>query len=344
MSVGSDGLHLMADALVRMLDTGSRRERARAAAADWPPESRSLSDELLEAGWLRLLLKEECGGWDADPGEFATLLENLGGMLAPEPLGPAMVAAKLLSDCRTSAASALLSEVTEGRATVLLCQPVEFPLADAPSHVLADAPWASQVLCALWQDGHFHLLAVPMTQHARARWPMRRALDGGALWFFDPAELEGTRIAEGPAAERAFATAQNLLRLAAAASLVGIGQRVLDLTVEYLRLRRQFGVPIGSFQALQHRAASMHIAVHGTRSLIREAARAVGTIKEARACAMAKAKASAAVRALLKEGVQMHGAIGFSDELELALHFRRGVVLASLFGSPAECRRELGHS
>ena len=119
---------------------------------------------------------------------------------------------------------------------------------------------------------------------------------------------------------------------------------MLDLTVEYLRLRRQFGVPIGSFQALQHGAASMHVAVHGTRSLVRKAARAVGTTRETRACAMAKAKASVAVRALLKEGVQMHGAIGFSDELELALHFRRGVVLASQFGSPAECRRELGQA
>ncbi|MBI0536479.1 hypothetical protein D9599_12925 [Roseomonas sp. KE2513] len=341
MSVGSDGLHLMADSLARMLDTGSRRERAR-AAADLPAASRGLGNELLEAGWLRLLLGEDSGGWGADPGEFAMLLENLGGMLAPEPLGPAIVAARLLSDCDTSATSALLSDFAEGRATLLVAQRADFPLADAPSHVLADAQWASQVLCAQWQDDHFHLLAVPITQQARGRWPMRRALDGGALWFFNPAEAGGTRIAEGPAAERAFATAQNLLRLAAAASLVGIGQRVLDLTTEYLRLRRQFGVPIGSFQALQHRAASMHVTIHGTRSLVREAAQAIGTGKETRACAMAKAKASTAVRAVLKEGVQMHGAVGFSDELELALHFRRGVVLASLFGSPAECRRDLG--
>jgi alkylation response protein AidB-like acyl-CoA dehydrogenase len=110
--------------------------------------------------------------------------------------------------------------------------------------------------------------------------------------------------------------------------------------IDYLKLRRQFGVPIGSFQALQHRAASLHVMCQSTRALIYDAARTLGTATEDLACASAKAKASEAAIEVVKESMQMHGAIGFSAESDIALFFRRAVALAASHGSPDVCRAD----
>lgn len=112
-----------------------------------------------------------------------------------------------------------------------------------------------------------------------------------------------------------------------AAYLCGLMDGALRLALDYLRLRRQFGVPIGSFQALQHRAADFHVDVTATRALVREAARAFGTSRGAWAAAAAVQRAGAAALRVSQEVVQFHGAIGFADEHDAGLYLRRAMTI-----------------
>jgi alkylation response protein AidB-like acyl-CoA dehydrogenase len=90
----------------------------------------------------------------------------------------------------------------------------------------------------------------------------------------------------------------------------------LQRTVEYLTVRKQFGSPIGSFQAIQHRAASLYVELLACRSLIYEAGRAYGSARQSAAALMAKARVSHASRNVLHECVQFHGAMGYAEEHE----------------------------
>jgi alkylation response protein AidB-like acyl-CoA dehydrogenase len=161
----------------------------------------------------------------------------------------------------------------------------------------------------------------------------RLALDGVAR-----ADL--TVLLEGEGARAAFAEARDLMRLGYAALLVGLMDAALAMTVAYLKDRRQFGVPIGSFQALQHRAASLYVVIKASRALLYEACRAG---PERRGVAALGAKAYAAQSALqtVKECVQLHGAMGYTEEHDMSLFFRRAMALAVAGGDAASCRKLL---
>ncbi|MCF7553477.1 acyl-CoA dehydrogenase family protein [Pseudonocardia sp. WMMC193] len=113
-----------------------------------------------------------------------------------------------------------------------------------------------------------------------------------------------------------------------AAEQLGSAQRCLDLAVEYARTREQFGRPIGSFQAIKHRLADLHVAVELARSAVLDA---VGRPEDAVAAATARVLATRASTTAAEEAIQVHGGIGFTWEHELHRHFRRAVANAQLF-------------
>ena len=132
-----------------------------------------------------------------------------------------------------------------------------------------------------------------------------------------------------------------VLNFGMAAELLGIMHAAAGKTLDYLRLRVQFGRPIGSFQALQHRAVDDHVHVETVRSLIYEAAKLTqfDADLEALACA-AKAKAADAAPVVIASGIQMHGAIGFTDEHDIGLLLKRALTLAATYGpGPVQRRR-----
>jgi len=340
MSDSASERGLLRDSARRLLDTGSQLGRTRAARASWPEVDRKIWGEVCQAGWPMLLASEVDGGWGADASDMVAVLDGVADLLAPEPFAASLVVAPLLLACGTSSARAVLDDMVEGRSIALTALGETFPMAGDPTHVVAEAQWADRIVCADRTGEAFRLLAVEREELDQA-WPARRTVDDGSLRFFSIEGVAGQELGLGPDIQGAFEAAGNLLRLGAAASLVGVAQRAFDMTLDYLKVRRQFGVPIGSFQALQHRAASMHVGCMAARALVREAALAVGTSNEGRACAMAKAKASAMAVGLVKECVQMHGAIGFTNEYDLALYFRRAVSLASSYGGADNCRQQV---
>jgi hypothetical protein len=131
--------------------------------------------------------------------------------------------------------------------------------------------------------------------------------------------------------------------LGAAAQLCGLAGQMIDVTVEYAKLRRQFGKPIGSFQAVKHQLADAHVAVELARPCVQRAAAAIAERADDRArwVSLAKAHASDAARTASRAALQCHGAIGYSFEYDLHLWMKRAWALAASWGDAATHRARI---
>jgi len=165
------------------------------------------------------------------------------------------------------------------------------------------------------------------------------------LTLIDGRDVARVRF-DGAAAEPVAADLGALLdrgAAALAAEMLGAASEVFERTVEYLKTRRQFGVPIGSFQALKHRAAQLHIELELTRSVVWGALHALdaGAADAPMLCSAAKARATDTFVAAAAEAVQMHGGIGVTEELGIGRYLKRARVAAELLGDAAFHRRRL---
>jgi len=123
-------------------------------------------------------------------------------------------------------------------------------------------------------------------------------------------------------------------RIGASAEMLGVGCGAMDMTFDYLKQRKQFGKVIGEFQALQHRAAHLYGEMEGARSIVLKAQQLLdeGHKNAALYVSAAKAKTGKACNLAVREGVQMHGGIGMTDEYDIGLYMKRDRALAELFG------------
>ena len=133
-------------------------------------------------------------------------------------------------------------------------------------------------------------------------------------------------------------------RIVLAAEMLGGLQECFERTVEYLKVREQFGVPIGSFQALKHRAAEMFCEVELSKSVVLDALSAIDENREdlAEMASLAKARLNDTYNLVTSEGVQMHGGIGMTDEHEIGFFMKRSRVCEHTFGNSAFHRDRYG--
>ncbi len=205
---------------------------------------------------------------------------------------------------------------------------------------------ADVYIAAAREDSGLALFWVPANTPGLCLTNETRA-DGGpsACIHFDSITVpETSQIAGAPVAARALARAIDAAIVAGAAELTGVIERMLEITLDYLRTRQQFGKPIGSFQALQHRAVDLWIQSELAKAAVAAAERVMADPNASpKACAIASssAKSRAADTALLvgKQAIQLHGAIGITDEYDLGLYFNRALVLSGWLGNGAEHRR-----
>jgi alkylation response protein AidB-like acyl-CoA dehydrogenase len=147
----------------------------------------------------------------------------------------------------------------------------------------------------------------------------------------------GNRLASGESALHALALAIDHGNLAISAELLGLSTRALDITLDYLRTRTQFGKPIGAFQSLQHRAVDLYMHRRVGDATLEHALRmAIATddpdLRSA-AASRAKARAVETARRVTREAIQMHGAIGFTDDCDVGLYVKRALVLSAWLGN-----------
>ncbi|MGG5887756.1 acyl-CoA dehydrogenase family protein [Falsiroseomonas sp. HC035] len=290
-----------------------------------------------ELGWIGLRLPEAAGGADLGMTACCALAEELGRALVPEPLIPAMLSAALLSACGEEA---LLARVLAGKALVTTAWQERVDTLHAPG-----TPGAPRLFIPLVRGAEAFLLPVDTALHllpaAGRALEVLATQDGGHLGTLHPDAGATRALDELP--EGAMDRALDEAALATAGYLLGVMEGAFAMTLDYLRTRQQFGRPIGTFQALQHRAVDLKIQLALTRASVEAAAATLdaGADARTRAAAVSRAKARAAEAAMLvtRAAVQMHGAIGYTDEHDIGLYLRKAMVACNAFGSGVLHRR-----
>ncbi|MGK2855385.1 MAG: acyl-CoA dehydrogenase family protein [Microbacteriaceae bacterium] len=273
---------------------------------------RKVWNQLAELGVTALLVAEKFDGIDAHPVDAVVALERLGYWAVPGPVTESIaVVPVLLSDDDRSAALA----AGESIATVAL--PPQVPYA-------VNADFTDLVLAA--GDGQVSIATV-----------------GAAHDSVDPARRLFEVTGSGTSQTADTARAYEFGVLATAAQLIGAGQAMLDQSVEYAKQRTQFGRVIGSYQAIKHKLADVHIALELARPLLYGAALSLADSSADTARDISAAKVAAADAALLaaRSALQTHGAIGFTQEHDLSLLLLRVQALRSAWGDPTFHRRRL---
>ena len=311
-----------------------------------------------EAGWLSLLVPEERDGLGLGTTEAALVLESAGRGLMTEPIAAVMAAARAVASGPAAMGATL--EGLMSRGSVIL-PALHDPAADDPAGARVQATPAGSgfklsgrtgavpgapaahgfIVDARSGDGTVVCL-VPRDAHG-LEIQQRGRVDGtghATLALNDVAVPADAVIASGAQGTEVAAATLDLVLLGTSAEMLGIMEQGLALAVDYLGTREQFGRPIGSFQALQHRAVNDHVDIELTRSLLYQVCAAMDDGRGNRAMVAAvKARASDAVLSVTKSMVQMHGAIGFTDEYNASLYLRRAMSLSSQYGNAAWHRK-----
>jgi alkylation response protein AidB-like acyl-CoA dehydrogenase len=359
----SDEQEMLRNGLTKFLSTRYGLERSRTVAktgAGWQPEIwRAFADEL---GILGAALPEEVGGIGGGPVEVMVIAEALGHALVVEPyVDTAVVAAGILVRTGGERASALLELVAAGHAIVALAageaqsgdrwqdiattarrDGAEWVLTGSKAMAVS-APLATHLLVSARTDSgeskgvSLFLVEVGavdsgLEMHSYRTVDDRRAADLVLAELRLPADA---LLGEEGQAWPSLTHARDEGATAVCAEAVGGMRKVLADTVEYCRQRQQFGQPIGSFQALQHRIVDMHMELEQSVAAVYLAVLNLEADASTRARAVSAAKATIgrAARFIGQNAVQLHGGMGMTEELAIGHYFKRLTAVQYEFGS-----------
>jgi alkylation response protein AidB-like acyl-CoA dehydrogenase len=299
------------------------REHAEAGSTD-----EALWTELSELGWPGIALGEDHGGQGLGRIELSILCEELGRSLAPVPFLPSVMAGTLIEQAGSQEQQdrwlpglasgetvGALGEVVGGAAELVIGAP------EAQVIVLIEEGQTARVLAS----GEAEMEPVASIDSTRSTARVSAPEDAGEA-------LEG----DVPAGvDRAL--------VAVSSELVGVCDRALEMTVAYVKERRQFGVSVGSYQAVSHRCAQMLLDTEKARSTAAFAAWTADADPErlAEAASMAKAAASDAGREVTSSAIQAHGGIGFTWEADVHWLYKRAQLDAALLGGAKVQRAHL---
>ena len=303
--------------------------------------------EMADLGLLALAVPEAAGGMGGSVIDLAIVAEALGQEIAPDPwLENGVLPARLLAaagraDLIASAVSGdiFFAFAFAERARRFSLEPRGVMIEAAAGGeelrgektFVSGAPLAGQLLVLADRKGEAIIVMVP-TDSAEIVNHRYRLVDGGMA-----SELRFNRVPLAADAclgidPAALTDVVALVRLLAAAEMLGLAQRLFDDTIAYVKTREQFGVAIGSFQALQHRLVECYAALEQGRSMVYGVALRSGGPDWARAAAGAKAYVGAQADLIAREAVQMHGGMGVTEELAIGHAFKRVLLLSRLFG------------
>lgn len=366
----NDLIEQFRDSARDLLGRADQRQRVRSLRDDPAGFDRTVWQEIGAAGWLAIMVPEADGGLGLGLAEVSAVAEIVGQELFPEPfIGAGVHAMAALCAAPSGAlrtqliAAASSGELIAGLAwqeaagqlepsgtrTTLSSVPDDseqlllngekhfvFPGTGADGWIVlaqyADSP------CLLWVARD--TVGVVCTATAR--------IDGSriaVLHFSDALVPRANLLALGADAIAAVEAANESARIAASAELLGIARQALALTLEYMKTRVQFGKAIGSFQALQHRAVDAYIQVElasaGLASAISNIKPPDGSasrITLTAAASRTKARCTEAALHVTQFAIQIHGAVGFADECDIGLYYKRALHLGAWLGNAAAHR------
>jgi alkylation response protein AidB-like acyl-CoA dehydrogenase len=327
----------------------------------------ALWKHMVELGWPALTIPEADGGLGLTAVELAVVVEELGRAVAPGPFVPTVSQfvpavvelgdpdqrARYLPGVAEGSRTGALAVAEPGTDTDPGSTRLEatrrgggWTLSGTKTAVLGGDAADDIVVVAreVGTSGDDGVVALVVARDALAVTPLR-PLDATRglvrIDLDDTAVPDDQMLAEpGPASARAVRRAVEEATTALAVETVGVAQTIFDVTLEYAKQREQFGVPIGSFQAIKHKFTDMLLVLERARATAYFAALCIAEDDSRRSIATSTAKVAAGdcQRLLAKEGIQIHGGIGYTWEHDMHLYVRRAKVNAQLFGTSHDHR------
>jgi alkylation response protein AidB-like acyl-CoA dehydrogenase len=270
--------------------------------------------QLADMGVIGMLAPETNGGLGMDEIDLVLLLEETGRVALPEPIvdTAAVAVPELIGHER-------LDAVVRGEITACVFDP----------QVVGLATWADTASVFIFAGNGETLRGAPTELHPRT------SVDGSRRVFDVVADIPAYARTDNPIPDRGA--------LGTAAQLCGLADRMIEMTVDYVKERKQFGVPVGSFQAVKHHLANARLALEFARPLVYRAAYSVARNDPGRSThvSMAKANASDAAQLAARVALQCHGAIGYTTEYDLHLYMKRAWALARAWGDAGWHRQRI---
>ena len=361
----SDEQRLLRESVDRFIAETYNADHRRKAAGDPLGFSPAIWKQFAELGWLALPIAEEFGGLGAGAIETGIVMEAFGRGLVSEPyLSTVVIGAGLVASCGSEAQKqAVLPKVADGSLCLAFAhseRAARYDLAhvDTTANRTADG-WQLDGSKIAVLDGHAAGQIIVSARIANAN-----GASGKVCLFLVPAGTPGlklrdyARLGGGRACNLDLAAVrlpgnallgegsdclQNIeavidRALAALGSeAVGIMQIMFDMTLEYTKVRQQFGRPLSANQVIRHRLADMAMHCDEARSIALRAALMVdaGPVERGRAASGAKAKIGKSARFVAEQSVQLHGAMGVTEELDIGSYFKRLLAFDTLFGGSA---------
>lgn len=314
-----------------------------------PGFERRVWTAIAEAGWTSILVPEDLGGLGLGLRELLTVVEEIGRRPLPEPFVAAGVhPVALLMELPSSALrDELLAAVASGERLIgvawqensgeLEPDTLQTSVQDIGGATLSGSKkWVAPGQGA---DGWLVVAQGPSIFWVEATASVHVAplprVDGSSMANLRFERAPARLLAQGSGAASAVTRANDLARLAQAAELLGVARYAYESTLEYLKTRVQFGKPIGANQAIQHRMVDAYIDVELTAACMRDVLDQYehGEADLAALASRAKARSADAAVRLTRLAVQFHGAIGYTDEFDLGLYWKRALQLASWLGT-----------
>ncbi len=326
---------------------------------------RAVWTQMAELGWLGVLAPEACGGMGLKLGDMAIVAQGLARALVPEPLtAAAVLAARVLADSNNDT---LKSKLLEGLVSGEMLPAVAWqeeagsldvnninvqatPAGDGfrvngSKRFIMGATSAEGFIVSAKSAHGMQLLWIPRDT-AGATVQFDRLADNRQAATLTLANVSVPKthiINSGDIAAGSLARAIDHASAIIGAELCGIMSRSLEITLEYLKTRVQFGKAIGSFQALQHRAVDLYIQQELSSAVLGDCLAVLDGEPDAktRSAAASRIKARCADAALLitRQSIQMHGAIGYTEDCDVGLYVKRAMTLAAWLGNGHTHRR-----
>ena len=361
----SDEQRLLRESVDRFIAGSYDADHRRRSAGDPLGFSPTIWKQFAELGWLALPIGEEYGGLGAGSVETGILMEAFGRGLVAEPyLATVVLSAALIAECASEAQKqAILPKVADGSLMLAFAHSERAARFD-----LAHVETTAKQTIDGWQlEGH--KIAVLDGNAAGQIIVSARVADGNGAagklcLFLVPAGTSGLSLRDYPrlGGGRACNVALANVRLSADALLgdgsdtlpkieavvdralaalgseaVGIMQIMFDMTLEYTKVRQQFGKPLSANQVIRHRLADMAMQCDEARSIALRAALMADAepVERGRAASGAKAKIGKCARFVAEQAVQLHGAMGVTEELDIGSYFKRLLAFDTMFGGSA---------
>jgi len=322
-----------------MIELQELRDAAQKAfpAGGLVPDRDANWELIAEMGWLMMRLSEDDGGLGLARDASTAIHFELGRVLSPAPLIPALLAIEAIAASQTlegredwierccagelvtlNMSFAAMEKASDGSLSGLL---PAVPDADMASHVLA---------CIRGFATLVPLDAPGVTMTERATWDVSRRLFDVMLDHYQP--TPALLIAEGDAASSLAIGLMQEMLLALAADCLGGASAALDMTIEYLKMRKQFDRPLAMFQSLKHRCADLKARIVSTEALLWSRAADASATRED--LAALKSLAAETFEFVTEEAIQMHGGIGLTEEHQCHLFMKRAMLNLALGGMP----------